>query len=231
MKKLYSVYLKYLLLIMLMNACSANNQEEETEEHTDSVVFKLPEGENTPHITYDTFMFNKVNGIKKFKIITTVDTDNYWLYAIRIFSDTSLLQTIDYNEGRDGRDITLIDWNNDGYKDITSIWSSGSAGTGYLIWDYSKKDKKFIFDKLLSDKIGLELDSVKHRIVFNVRGGWFTQYIDTLKYKNNKLELINAIEFKRWHDSLMNTWEKRTVTKIVNGKEVVTIDSSILKKD
>ncbi len=122
------------------------------------------------------------------------DTTNYILKSIVIYASGKNFQTINVNRQIEEINIKyqLTDVNFDGYRDIMVLDGCGSGGCYYLVWNYSPNDKKFHFNKDLSDIFGLEIDSVHKLVMFSYSGGWNIKEWDTLKYKNEKLYLVSS---------------------------------------
>jgi hypothetical protein len=93
-----------------------------------------------------------------------------------------------------------------------------------LIWNYSPKQKKFEYNSILSDVLGLEMDSVSKYIVFHYRGGYQEERWDTMKYVNNKLVFVKGLFRERGAN-----WAFFTRSKMVNNRIVITQDSSLIK--
>jgi hypothetical protein len=107
-------------------------------------------------------------GILTMKFI--VDTSHYLLKSIRVYSGNKLIQNIIANKIIEKQDFSLYDYNYDGYQDIIVMASFGSGGTACWIWNYSYKDRKFYYNKLLSDSLGLVLDPDRKQIsIYNIK--------------------------------------------------------------
>jgi hypothetical protein len=173
----------------------------------------------TPRIKYDkTFFLFQLN----------YDSTGYFLNKIEVYSDDKIHQIIKVNKIIESKRMSFVDWNFDGYKDITIINSQGSGGTNYSIWCYNPNDKKFIYNSDLSDKLGLEIDSISKYIIFHYRAGWQEEYWDTLKFNNSKLVFIKGMYQQQWNDEKGKQWRKRTNRKIIDRKYIDKIDSCII---
>ena len=126
-------------------------------------------------------------------------------------------------------DYKLIDWDFDGYKDITVLSNCGSGGCAYWIWNYSPSKNKFVYNEALSDVLGLEMDSIHKFIIFHSRAGYAQENWDTMKYHNNKLVFVKGLYQERWTDQKGRRWIKKTRSKIINNKEIYKVDSAIVK--
>ena len=121
----------------------------------------------------------------------------------------------------------MIDWNFDGYKDISVLSNCGSGGCSYWIWNYVPKSDKYVYNKRLSEYIGLERDPIKEQIIFHYRAGFQEEFWDYYKYEKSKLVFVHGVFQNRWNDTLGKSWIKKTYTKVVNNKEVITADSTM----
>ncbi len=126
------------------------------------------------------------------------------LHEIKVYRDTKLIQKITVNEPFDKKQIRIIDWNFDGYKDISVVSECGSAGYSYLIWNYAPTKHKYELNDELSNKIGLELDSVAKKHVFHIRNGFAEENWDTFKYIDNKLEFEKGLYRTRFNNEKGN---------------------------
>jgi hypothetical protein len=139
-----------------------------------------------------------------------------------------MTQEIIANKDIERKEFSLVDWNFDGYMDITALYNCGSGGCSYWIWNYSPEKKQYYFNTELSEVIGLEIDTSNKFIIFHNRGGYQEQTWDSLIYKNNKLTLVKGLHQERWNDKDGNTWMKRTYTRSIDSKTVITMDSLII---
>jgi hypothetical protein len=157
------------------------------------------------------------------------DSTGYILKSIFVYSDAIKVQEIIANKDIERKEFRLVDWNFDGYKDISVYGSCGSGGCAYWIWNYSPKSGKYYFNKELSEVLGLEIDIAGKFIIFHYRAGSQEELWDTLQYKKNKLTFVKGLYQERWDDTLGNSWIKHTYSKNINNKRVVRVDSSIIK--
>jgi hypothetical protein len=167
--------------------------------------------------------------LNKFSFKFNVDYLRNNLIDIKIYEDSSLIQVIDANKDLLGYEFKLIDWNFDGYKDITVLFNCGSGGCAYYIWNYSPKQKKFVYNSILSEVLGLKIDSVSQHIIFHYRAGYSEENADTFKCVKDKLVFQKGMYYERWIDQDNNFWEKKTHTKVINGKIVYSIDSMLIR--
>jgi len=168
-------------------------------------------------------------GLYSFKFVT--DTTKLSLKQIKIYDNGRLVQTINTNKICKNNQFSLIDWNFDGYKDISVVYNCGSGGCAYWIWNYSPKLKKFIYNSVLSEVLGLEMDSVSKYIVFHFRDGVHQEYWDTMKYNNNKLALVKGFSQERRNDKDGNIWLKKIHKKVIHGVVRRTIDSMMIMEN
>ena len=157
------------------------------------------------------------------------DSTGYILKSIFVYSDAIKVQEIIANKDIEKKEFRLVDWNFDGYKDISVLYNCGSGGCAYWIWNYSPKSGKYYFNKELSEVLGLEIDIADKFIIFHYRAGYPEEYWDTLQYKKNKLTFVKGLYQERWNDESGNSWIKHTYSKNINNKRVVRVDSSIIE--
>ena len=125
---------------------------------------------------------------------------NIQLVKIQIFSNNTLIQTI-----KTKKDIVssieqeLIDYNFDGYMDISVRREAAHGGWSYWIWKYSKKDNMYYYDNQLSGNMGLELDKRGKNIVFFYKEDWQHESWDTFKFVNDKLTWIKGLDQRKYH--------------------------------
>jgi len=163
-------------------------------------------------------------GLYSFKFIT--DTADLQLNRINIYYESKLVQTILTNKESYGDNkYGFIDWNIDGYKDISVLWNRGATGnSAYWIWSYSPKKKKFIYNKRLSGD-GLLIDSTSKYVIFHWRQGCEYEYWDSCQYINHKLRTVRYFEQNVWNDQNGRTWKKHIRQKRINGVLKETVDS------
>jgi hypothetical protein len=162
-------------------------------------------------------------GILTMKFIA--DASHYLLKSIRVYSGNKLIQNIIVNKIIEKQDFRLVDYNYDGYKDITAVATYGSGGTACWIWNYSPKDRKFYYNKLLSDSLGLVLDPDRKQIsIYNHKNN--SEYdVNTYKYQNDKLVLIRCESYYHvMHGSA--EWSMSSLTRWIDKKWVTKIDST-----
>jgi hypothetical protein len=177
----------------------------------------------------DSLLFQISNDKSWYSLKFVVDPSKlYSLRLIKFYKEGTLIQTIRANKYIEYKKFQLIDWNFDGYKDITVLWNCGSGGCTYWVWNYSTKYKKFVYNTDLSGQGGLEMDSISKYIVFHWRTGYPEEYWDTLKYVKNKLVFVKGLYQERWFDQEI-FWIKNTRMKMVHGIIKKTVDSAIVK--
>jgi hypothetical protein len=177
----------------------------------------------------DSIQPTKIVGDKSLSFKFDIDSSGSLLKTINVYSENILIQKITANKCFESNKFELIDWNFDGAKDITVLYNCGSGGCAYWIWNFSPLTNKFIFNKELSEVLGLERDTADQFIVFHYRTGYSEELWDSFKYVNNKLQFVKGRYRERWNDSLGNSWVKNTYSKMVNNVLVTNVDSSISK--
>ena len=141
---------------------------------------------------------------------------------ILIYSSNQLVQTIEHNG--ECLDFELMDWNFDGYNDISVLFDAGATGnTSYRVWFYNVKKQKFEINKDFLEGNNF-IDTVKKRIVHHYREGSSFEFWGYYKYKNEKLILDHSkiVEFLSYG---YDYWEKITRTKMKDNREIIVIDS------
>ena len=154
-----------------------------------------------------------------------VDSSGYLLKSIRVYSGNKLIQNISAHKDIESMDFGLDDYNFDGYKDISVLADYGSGGRAYWIWNYSPKDRKFHYNKRLSDQLGLVVVSRSRRIIIYNHQSSSEWGADTYKYRLNKLVLLSS----EYHNTVRHKstlWEKSSFKRRVGNKWVTRIDST-----
>lgn len=160
-----------------------------------------------------------------------VDTSGYLLKSILIYSNGKPLQVIEANKEIERIDFHLVDWNFDGYKDISVLYNCGTGGCAYWIWNYSPAENEYYFNDDLSEKLGLEIDTTSRYIIFHYRGGWSNEYWDTSQYIGNQLTFVKGLYRERGNDTLGNIHVKDTYRKMQDGKLIEYSDSYVIKQE
>jgi len=173
-----------LLIFNLLYSCNNEKFKSHNSEKENSSINDFSKDSITDN-------YNK-SGTLSFKFSTDKNGDS--LKAIKIYSSNKLLQEISVNElfETEIKKYELVDVNFDGFKDILVLKGSGSGGNTYWVWNYSAKDNTFHLNNELSDRFGLEIDSVHKLIMFSYSGGFDVKSWDTFKYKNDKLFLLSS---------------------------------------
>jgi hypothetical protein len=170
------------LLIMIIYSCNKWNENPKKELKISSKLgYELFE---------DSIAATEKNGTKLCYKFNT-DSTGYILKSIVIYANSIKSQDIDVNMNIEKKEFKLIDCNFDGYKDIQVLLNCGSGGCSYALWNYSPKDGKYIYNKELSEYIGLNIDTISRKIIFHYRGGEDNEVIDTLEYVEGKLTPVN----------------------------------------
>lgn len=217
--------IKKMLICLILFICftSCNKESKENKENKESVVVEQVSNDKVTVITADSLQTNIGKTIFTFKFVE----DAIDLKAIRIYSQNQLIQTIQmtYKPVEDKK-YEFIDWNFDGYKDITLLFNRGSGGNAYWIWNYNPKEKKFFYNEILSERLGLEIDSKTKSIIFHYRFGYEYESWDTLQYVKDSLVFTKGVKVKKWTDNGVS-WKKTIRIKKVNNSIVREIDSVI----
>jgi hypothetical protein len=160
--------IKICIVFCLITISFSCNKANKTEKFKKEIV--APK-KIVPNITFqDSIPSIKIdNQNLSFKFL--VDTSGYILKKIIVKSNTKIVQSIYANKQIEFRKYSLIDWNFDGYKDITVLYNQGSGGTAYWIWNYNKQKNIFVYNTKLSEVLGLENDSINKKVLFNYREG------------------------------------------------------------
>jgi hypothetical protein len=133
--------------------------------------------------------------------------------GIRVFQTIKLRSPL-------AEEFELIDWNFDGYKDVSIRFLSGSAGVSYEIYNYDKVKNRFILNRELLDNY-LQIDSIHQRVVFTFSSGCDIKNWDTMKYVNNKLVFEKGLNLTRLPDNLVRVKS----SKMIEGKIIEKIDT------
>ena len=173
-----------LLTFILLYSCNNKKCESHNPDKANSNMVDLSKDSISAY-------YNKLGTLS---FIFNTDKKGDSLKTIIIYSSNKLLQEISVNElfETDIKKYELVDVNFDGCKDILVLKGSGSGGNTYWVWNYSARDNTFHLNKELSDRFGLEIDSVHKLIMFSYSGGVDVKSWDTFKYKNDKLFLKSS---------------------------------------
>ena len=221
--------MKYILISFLLLAGCMQEVKQESKIELDASLGII---ETYPYeVLSDSIIEHNIGGSAKLSFKFNVDSTGYFLKSIIIYKNNNKYQVIRANKDIQYNDFRLIDWNFDGFKDITVLYNCGSGGCAYWIWNYSDKTKKYYYNSELSGILGLEIDSISEYIIFHYRNGWPEEYWDSLKYINNKLTYIKGLYVESWTDTNINYWERRTHKSIVNNRLVTDVDSPIIIKE
>ena len=117
-------------------------------------------------------------------------------------------------------EFELIDWNFDGFKDVSIRNPSGSAGVTYEVYNYDKVKNRFILNKELLENY-LQIDSIHQRVVFTFSSGCDIKNRDTMEYVNNKLVFEKGLNLTRLPDKLVRVKS----SKMIEGKIIEKIDT------
>ena len=222
----------YTLIFIFFYSCYTKNEEKKSTLNavdTDTTNYKIKTIQSDYIVLGDSIVTLKKEGYPQLSYKFNLDSSGDFLKSIVVYSDKVKIQKIILNIQKHVEKLELIDWNFDGYKDISILYNSGSGGSSYWIWNYSPKTRKYYFNKELSEVLGLEIDTEEKAIIFHYSEGYSREYWDTLQYKNNKLTFVKGLLQERWNDKLGNSWIKHSYSKKINNKIVVMVDSSIIK--
>jgi len=219
------------MVIAFSYSCTTENSKSNIDKQgtKDPAQKKSNEKNSFKKLKHDSISPMKIVGDKSLSFKFNIDSSGSLLKTINVYSENILIQKITANKYFESNKFELIDWNFDGAKDITVIYNCGSGGCAYWIWNFSPSTNNFIFNKELSDVLGLEIDTANQFIVFHYRAGYSEERWDSLKYVNNKLQFVKGRYRERWNDSLGNSWVKNTYSKMINNLLVTNVDSSISK--
>jgi len=225
---------KKILILVFVCLCSCNFKNSEKEKvrtsRTENTSRIKQQFNNTAnYITDDSLVAFKVDGAPQLGYKFNVDSSGYLLKSIIIYSDNIPIQIIDANKEIERKDFQLVDWNFDGYKDISVLYNCGSGGCSYWIWDYSKESGKYYYNNELSEHLGLEIDTISKFIIFHYRAGGNEEYWDSLQYNNKILSFVKGLYKVRWTDTLGNNWVKYIHTKMKDNIRITKVDSSITR--
>ena len=222
----------YILLCLILCSCNSKNEDKKYNLkaiETESSKFIEDTNLLDYYLKGDSIMCKANKGLPRLSYKFNLDSTGYFLKTILVYSNFIKIQEISANKYIERKEFRLVDWNFDGYKDISILYNSGSGGSSYWIWNYSPKTRKYYFNKELSEVLGLEIDTEEKAIIFHYSEGYSREYWDTLQYKNNKLTFVKGLLQERWNDKLGNSWIKHSYSKKINNKIVVMVDSSIIK--
>lgn len=220
-----------LMTILLFCSCNSRNRESNNDKQLLKDFANMVSFINnfSGSSSGDSIPPTKIDGLRALSFKFNVDSSGYLLKTINIYSDNKQIQRIIANKEIYRNEFQLIDWNFDGYKDISVLYNCGSGGCAYWIWNYSSKENRYIYNKELSEVLGLEIDTTDQYIVFHYRAGYSEENWDSLKYKDNKLLFVKGLYRERWNDSLGNSWVKNTYSKMIKNVVITKTDSFITK--
>jgi len=223
-----------ILIFLIFCSCNFQNSWKKNilkSQAADTLTNSMDDSRADAYIGDDSIASYKIDGVRQLSFKFNVDTSGYLLKSIIVYSDKIPIQIISANKSIEKKDFQLIDWNFDGYKDITARYNCGSGGCAYWIWNYSKESGEFYYNEELSDNLGLGIDSLSKYIIYHYRAGFSEENWDTLQYQNNKLSFVKGLYIQRWGDTLNRTWAQYTHTKMVTNKLFTTVDSPIVERE
>ena len=220
-----------LMAVMIFCSCNSSNSNSENDKkrpvdssNVISIINNFSGSESR-----DSIPPTKINELKMLSFKFNVDSSGYLLKTISIYSNNKQIQRIIANKEIYRNEFQLIDWNFDGYKDISVLYNCGSGGCAYWIWNYSSKENRYIYNKELSEVVGLEIDTTDQYIVFHYRTGYSEENWDSMKYKDHKLLFVKGLYREKWNDSRGNSWVKNTYSKMIKNVVITKTDSFITK--
>jgi hypothetical protein len=216
--------MKYLIVICLCCFVNCNKKEKLIRsEDTNVLLFR------DYKMVGDSIIENKIEKIPQMSYRFISIDSGIILDTLKIYKDFKLIQKLAVNEHFIQKKTRLIDWNFDGYKDISVVSECGNAGCSYLIWNYIPKKQIYSMNNELSNKMGLELDSVAKKIVFHIRTGFAEENWDTFNYIDNKLEFEKGLYRTRFNNEKGDCWLHNYYSKKVKNKIISSEDSVIIK--
>lgn len=229
MKKIVITLLFFCSIISCQNAkkMKVSNDLKEIKELKKKKEVKFKDETQTKIYKSDSIRDITIGKNQKFSFKFISAKDSLHLMKIKIYQDENLIQTIETNKVTHRKQYQFIDWNFDGFLDITVLSNCGSGGCTYWIWNYDPEMKKFVYNKLISGYIGLEIDHDLEQIIFHYREGWRHEFWSFKKYEGEKLKLVKHIDkFVYNYDGVH--WKVTTTEKLVKDKLVMTKDSVIV---
>jgi hypothetical protein len=177
----------------------------------------------------DSIYFNQKNDTNfSYKFIA--DTSQlFMLSSILVYRGNDLFQEIKANKSIYLKEFRLIDWNFDGYKDISVLNECGSGGRSYWIWLYNPTKFNYVYNQELSRIWGLEQDTLSRSIIHHFSNGANEEKWDTLKFVNEKLVFVKSLYQQRYSDPNGNQWKRQTRHFNKNNKWVEVVVSLIEK--
>jgi hypothetical protein len=152
-----------------------------------------------------------------FELIPTY-TDDFTLSSIDVFIDKQKQQTITHNE--EFVKIEWIDWNFDGYKDLSILENAGATGnTSYSVWLFNPMNKKFEKNEYLNSKSSF-IDTVKHFVISHHREGADFEFWEYYKFEKSKLIFDHSKKKELVSYKGKRAFET-TLSKNVQGKIIV----------
>jgi hypothetical protein len=217
-------YILSLILFTLLIACSNKNIKKSP--CNDSLFYKTEAYLTNNTVTDFSDTVDVLLGNDVYSLKLNIDPNNEIDKYIQVYLNGQKHQKIKFTDYVEGNYIQLIDWNFDGFSDISVVYSSGSGGISYMIYNFNPIKGTFLKDKKLSGK-GLLIDSVNHFIVDHWRTGADSEDWDTFTYKNGKLNFVKGFYLERYSNE-KGYFERHTRSKLVNNKRIQTVDSVLL---
>ena len=216
----------YKLLFLLLPILIILSCNSETSIKSSNLSSEEPEKENINKSYLDSIPEVEIGKGVFFSFKFDLDSSRYSLDGFKVYQKGKLIHNITY-DGFSFYEYDLIDWNFDGYKDISILDHCGSGGCAYYIWNYIPQENGFKLNQELSGYLGLERDSVNQWIIFHYRAGYTEEMWSVKKYVADTLFPVRNRFRERWSDTSGNDWEKNTSGEFKNDEWLIKIDSFI----
>lgn len=172
-----------------------------------------------------------IGGNQKFSFKFISTKDSLHLKRIKIYQSEKLIQTIETNKECYEKKYQFIDWNFDGYKDITVLYNCGATGLcAYWVWNYDPKINKFTYNKQISEWLGIEIDSEEKQIINHYREGANHEIWSFLKYNGEKLKLTKRIDRQIYnYDGVywnVYSTEEKLTSGVIKSRDSVIITTN-----
>ena len=131
--KVTSILLMTSLLFLSCNS-SKSKSYNDNQLQKDSVDAGSIENDILEILDRDSIPPSKFDGLRALSFKFNVDSLGHLLKTIEVYSNNKHIQKIIANKEIERNEFQLIDWNFDGYKDISVLYNCGSGGCAYWIW-------------------------------------------------------------------------------------------------
>lgn len=219
MKKITSnviIILAFLFKICLFNNCQNNK--------------RINDVRNSENIVYieDSISNIAINDNLNFNFKLIVSADSISLNQIRVYQKKELIQTINIDNVIWSKYCQFLDWNFDGFKDLSIRVNCSATGMcTYWVWNFNPSTNKFILNKDVSGILGWEIDRKNKQLINYYREGANHEFKRVYKYIIGKLKLIKSIDKQIYnYDSVL--WKVTTTKKFEGDKIIRSKDSTII---